>query len=455
MAQGRRELGRVMPRGGKMRLLPLIAATYFMVSGGPYGLEDIIGEAGYGWALVMLLVVPLVWSLPTSLMVGELASAVPEEGGYYRWVRRALGEFWGFQEAWLSLAASVFDMAIYPTIFVLYLGRIEPAWTAGYRGMGWALAVVVACAVWNLRGARAVGEGSVGLFCVLLSPFVVLTAVGLWKGLVHGGHGAAFMTAPAAGRDFAGAVSVTLWNYMGWDNASTVAQEVEEPQKNYPRAMMVAAGLVALTYVLPLAAVGLAGIPAGQFSTGAWTDAARELVGPWLALCVVLGGTINGAGMFNALMMSYTRVPFALAEEGLLPEVVERKNRWGVPWVSVVLCSVGWALALRLSFERLISIDLVLYGGSLMLEFVALVVLRVKEPGLARPFKVPGGILGAVAMGVGPAALIGFALWAARGEKVAGLPALGFAAIVAVMGPVVYLVARAAKRAASVATPSV
>ena len=105
-------------------------------------------------------------------------------------MRRALGEFWGFQEAWLSLAASVFDMAIYPTIFVLYLGRIEPAWTAGYRGTGWALAVVVGCAAWNLRGARAVGEGSVGLFCVLLSPFVVLTAVGLWKGLVLGGTAA-------------------------------------------------------------------------------------------------------------------------------------------------------------------------------------------------------------------------------------------------------------------------
>jgi amino acid transporter len=478
MAQGRRELGRVMPRGGKMRLVPLIAATYFMVSGGPYGLEDIIGEAGYGWALVLLLVVPLVWSLPTSLMVGELAAAVPEEGGYYRWVRRALGEFWGFQEAWLSLAASVFDMAIYPTIFVLYLGRIEPAWTAGYRGTGWALAVVVACAVWNLRGARAVGEGSAGLFCVLLSPFVVLTGVGFWKGLVLGGHGGAgstFLTsafhslrgfsslkagflslkAPAAGRDFAGAVSVTLWNYMGWDNASTVAQEVEEPQRNYPRAMLWAVGLVALTYALPLGAVWLARIPAAQFSTGAWTDAARELVGPWLALCVVLGGTINGAGMFNALMMSYTRVPYALAEEGLLPKVMERKNRWGVPWVSVVVCSVGWALALRLSFERLISIDLVLYGAALMLEFVALVVLRVKEPGLARPFKVPGGIWGTVAMGVGPGVLIAFALWAARGERVAGLPALGFAAIVAVGGPVVYVVVKAMKRAASAATPSV
>jgi amino acid transporter len=437
----------------KMKLLALIAATYFMVSGGPYGLEDIIGKAGYGRALLLLALVPLVWSLPTSLMVGELASALPEEGGYYCWVRRTLGGFWGFQEAWLSMAASVFDMAIYPVIFVTYLGRLEPAWTAGSRGMWWALAVVVLCAGWNLRGAKAVGEGSVGLFCLLLSPFVVLTAVGLWKGSagqtgvgIFGGS-SVWLKAPTAGADFAGAVSVTLWNYMGWDNASTVAQEVVEPQRNYPQAMLMATGLVALTYVLPLAAVGLAGIPAAQFSTGAFTDAARELVGPWLALCVVLGGTINGFGMFNALMMSYTRVPYALAEEGLLPKVVARRTEAGVPWVSVVLCSVAWALALGMSFERLISIDLLLYGGALVLEFVALVVLRVKEPELIRPFKVPGGLWSAVAVGVGPTLLIGFALWAARGERVAGLPALGFAAIVAVAGPLVYMVARAVRQA--------
>jgi amino acid transporter len=432
----------------KMRLLPLIAATYFMVSGGPYGLEDIIGKAGYGRALLLLALVPLVWSLPTSLMVGELASALPEEGGYYCWVRRALGGFWGFQEAWLSLTASVFDMAIYPVIFVLYLGRIEPAWTAGGRGTLWALAVVVLCMAWNLRGARAVGEGSVGLFCLLLSPFVVLTAVGFWRGLA-GHHGlGVFHGVQEVGADLAGAVSVTLWNYMGWDNASTVAQEVVEPQRNYPRAMLAAVGLVAVTYVLPLAAVAVAGIPADRFSTGAWTDAAREVVGPWLALCVVLGGTINGFGMFNALMMSYTRVPYALAEEGLLPKVVTAKTAAGVPWVSVVLCSVGWALALNLSFERLISIDLVLYGGALVLEFVALVVLRVKEPELVRPFKVPGGVWGAVAMGVGPTLLIAFALWAAKGERVAGMPALGFAAIVAAAGPLIYLVARTMRRAA-------
>ncbi len=416
-----------------------------MVAGGPYGLEDILGKAGYGRALAMLLLVPLVWSLPTSLMVGELAAALPEEGGYYCWVRRGLGGFWGFQEAWLSLAASVFDMAIYPVIFVLYLGRIEPVWTAGVRGTLWALAVVALCAVWNLRGARAVGEGSVGMFCVLLSPFVVLTVVGLWRGLA-GTHHLGALRGPVAGKDLAGAISVALWNYMGWDNASTVAQEVEEPQRNYPRAMLWAAGLVALTYVLPLAAVGLAGIPADRFSTGAWTDAARELVGPWLAVCVVVGGTINGFGMFNALMMSYTRVPYAMAEEGMLPKALAAKTKMGVPWVSVAVCSVAWALALGLSFERLISIDLVLYGAALLLEFVALVVLRVKEPELVRPFKVPGGMWGAVGVGVGPAVLIGFALWAARGERVAGMPALGFAGVVAVVGPVVYLAARGLRR---------
>jgi amino acid transporter len=427
---------------GKMRLLPLIGATYFMVSGGPYGIEDIIGKAGYGRAMLLLLLIPLVWSVPTSLMVGELAAAIPEEGGYYRWVHRALGPFWGFQEAWLSLAASIFDMAIYPVTFVLYLSRIAPTWTEGYRGTLWALAVVVACALWNLSGAKAVGEGSVGMFCILLSPFVILMAAGLWK--VFTGHGIAAHAAHSGGieMDLSGAVLVTLWNYMGWDNASTVAQEVDQPQRNYPRAMLVSSALVAATYILPIAVVALVGIPADRFSTGAWTDAARELVGPWLALAVVLGGTINGFGMFNALTLSYTRVPYALANEGLLPKLLTKTTTRGVPWASVILCSVAWALALRFSFERLISIDLVLYGAALLLEFVALVVLRKREPHLPRPFRVPGGLAGAVAVGVCPAMLIAFAIWAARGERVAGLSALVFASLVAATGPLIYLALR-------------
>jgi amino acid transporter len=428
-----------------MRLLPLIGATYFMVAGGPYGLEDIIGKAGYGRALLLLAIIPFLWSLPTSLMVGELASAIPEEGGYYVWVRRALGRFWGFQEAWLSLAASVFDMALYPVTFVLYLSRVAPSWTAGYRGTLWALAVIVGCALWNLKGAKSVGEGSVAMFCLLLSPFVVLVAVALWR---WHGQGAGVMLHPVTHADMGGAVSVALWNYMGWDNASTVAQEVDNPQRNYPLAMLGSVTLVAITYILPLAAVGLAGIAADQFSTGAWTDAARTIVGPALGLAVVLGGMINGAGMFNPLMMSYTRVPYAMAEDGLLPRLFLRENRRGAPWISILFCAAIWALALRFSFERLISIDLVLYGAALLLEFVAFIVLRHREPTLARPFCLPGGMAGAIAIGICPALLIVFALWTARSEQVLGLPALVFAALVGVAGALVYAVAEFIRRRA-------
>jgi amino acid transporter len=149
------------PSRSKMRLLPLIAATYFMVSGGPYGIEDILGGAGYGWAISILLALPIFWSLPTALMIGELASAIPAEGGFYVWVRRALGPFWGYQESWLSLSASIFDMALYPSIFVLYLGKFSPALTAAPRDYLWSLAVVALCIAWNLRGAPRVGTDSV------------------------------------------------------------------------------------------------------------------------------------------------------------------------------------------------------------------------------------------------------------------------------------------------------
>jgi amino acid transporter len=436
------------PGHSKIRVLPLVAATYFMVSGGPYGIEDILGGAGFARAILILLVLPFLWSLPTALMIGELASAIPAEGGFYIWVRRALGSFWGYQESWLSLTASIFDMALYPAIFVLYLGKFSPALTEGWHGYAWSLAVVVLCCVWNLRGAPAVGEDSVWLFVLLLAPFVIFVLLGFWRGwmlhpAVQWGLSAA---QPAAGQEagdgaksaFATAVLVAMWNYMGWDNASTVAQEVDNPQRNYPRAMIAATLLVAVTYVLPLAAMALTGFSADSFSTGDWETAATSLGGPLLGLAVVAGGAISGVGMFNALVMSYTRLPMVMAEDGMLPSGFGRRNSRGVPWVSLLACGLAWALALKLPFERLISIDLVLYGSSLLLEFVALVVLRIREPKLTRPFKA-GNLAFACALGVGPTVLIGYALYVSRSEKLFGnMPALVFAGGVALMGPVMY-----------------
>ncbi len=143
----------------KMRFLPLIAATFFMVSGGPYAIEDILGGAGYERAIVILLLLPVFWSLPTALMIGELASAIPSDGGFYVWVRRAMGPFWGFQEGWLSLAASVLDMAIYPAFVVSYLGKFNPGLTANWRGYAWSLAVVALCCA-SGAGSRCIPQCS-------------------------------------------------------------------------------------------------------------------------------------------------------------------------------------------------------------------------------------------------------------------------------------------------------
>src|SRR6476646_6881326 len=141
----------------KLTLWPLVAATFFMVSGGTYGTEEIIHNAGYGHGILILLFLPIFWSLPTAFMIGELSSALPQEGGYYAWVRRGLGDFWGFQEAWLSLAASIFDMAIYPTLFVFYLKQMSPWFGVGNHGVLAGLFVVITCAALNLAGIRVVG----------------------------------------------------------------------------------------------------------------------------------------------------------------------------------------------------------------------------------------------------------------------------------------------------------
>jgi amino acid transporter len=438
----------------KIRLVPLVAATYFMVSGGPYGIEDILGGAGYGRAILILLTLPLLWSLPTALMIGELAAAIPAEGGFYVWVRRGLGPFWGYQESWLSLTASVFDMALYPSIFVLYLGKFNPALTASPRDYLWSLGIVVLCCAWNLRGAPEVGGDSVWLFVLLLAPFAIFVGLGFWHGLtVHPAmHWGRTAQEPGAPLGLSTAILVALWNYMGWDNASTIAREVDNPQRNYPRAMIGAALLTALTYVLPLAAMAMAGLSAEGFSTGSWAVAGSALGGPLLGLAIVAGGVICGVGMLNALMMSYTRLPIAMAADGLLPRVFLHRNRRGVPWVSVLVCGLGWALALKLPFERLISIDLILYGTSLILEFLALIVLRRREPDLPRPFRA-GSFTFACLLAVGPTVLIAYALYASRSETLgdpgtpfANVSSLAFAAAVALLGPPLYALTVAVAR---------
>jgi amino acid transporter len=434
-------------KSAKLTLWPLVAATFFMVSGGTYGTEEIVHGAGYGHGILILLFLPVFWSLPTAFMIGELSSALPQEGGYYAWVRRGLGNFWGFQEAWLSLAASIFDMAIYPTLFVFYLKQIAPWFGEGNHGVWAGLFVVAACTILNLLGIRVVGITSLWLFFLLSLPFaMVVVMTPLKLGAFVAPHAAA---ATGTSLGLLGGVLVALWNYMGWDNASTIAQEVERPQRTYPRAMIAAVILVSLTYVLPFVAVYFTGIPASAFGEdGSWATIGGLLGGKllgleWLRFLIVLGGMMSAFGMFNALVMSYSRLPLAMAREGMLPKVFAKiSKRTNAPWVAIIVCASGWALCLGLGFQRLITLDIMLYGVSLMLEFVTLVVLRIREPELKREFRVPGGLPGAILAGVFPLALLLLALVKSRSETVLGMNGLLFGALISGSGFLIYATTR-------------
>src|SRR2546425_10456096 len=220
-------------------------------------------------------------------------------------------------------------MAIYPTLFVFYLKQMSPWFGAGNHGIYAGLFVVVTCAALNLAGIRVVGITSLWLFFLLSAPFALIVVMAPFKmGALTEAH-----AAPAtAGLGLLGGVLVAMWNYMGWDNASTIAQEVDRPQRSYPRATIAAVALVALSYVLPFLAVYFSGIPASSFgSDGSWAAVAGLIGGEILGFqlvrfLIVLGGVMSAVGMFNALVVSYSRLSLALAPGGVLAKIFAKNK---------------------------------------------------------------------------------------------------------------------------------
>src|SRR5688572_13683246 len=132
--------------------LSLVFILYFSTSGGAFTTETLVTSVGPGMALLILILVPLVYSLPEILIVGELASMLPVEGGYYRWVQRAFGPFWAFQNGWLTWMYSLVDMAIYPKLFMVYLAYFVPGLSPSAV---WAVGLVV---IWSATAINLAGS---------------------------------------------------------------------------------------------------------------------------------------------------------------------------------------------------------------------------------------------------------------------------------------------------------
>jgi amino acid transporter len=445
------------PLPDRLSTLGLAAATFFIVSGGPYGLEEVVLGHGYAGALLLLAVVPFVWSLPVALLVGELGAALPATGGFYAWVRRALGPFWGLQEAWLSLAVGIVDIAIYPTLLAAYLGRFWPALAGDQPGQaGWWLGVaaIAGCTGWNALGIRSIGRGSAVLGAALLAPFLALLLLALARlpaGGLEAARAAFSARPPADDGALAAGLMLAMWNLMGFDNASTFAAEVREPGRSYPRAMLAATLGIAAAYLVTVLAASVSGLPPAGWSSGSWVEVGRRLGGPALGAALTAGGALSAVGMYAALLLSWSRLPVALAEDGFLPAALARRSpRTHAPVAAVLLGGALSTLCLGLGLRRLVEIDVLLYGAALLLELWSVVALRLREPGLARPFRIPGGTIGVAALMAPPALLLGLAGWMGRDEPGAfGLSAVGLAAAVATVGVAWWMVRGLAGRTAA------
>ena len=443
-----------IPASRKLNFLALVSVIFFTVCGGAFGIEPLIGKVGAGFGIMLILITPLLWSLPISLMVSELSSAMPVEGGYYIWVKRALGDFWGFQEGWWTICYTAVDMAIYPVLFVNYLAFFLPflqpdaegflSWETFFARWACAAAVIFLALLLNWNGAKAVGYNSTFFLLVIFLPFILLT----YFGFTHEDGGIAKSFEAVRG-SFSNEISPALlavglatvmWNYSGWDNVSTFAGEVNDASKNYPRALFTTLGLSVCAYLLPVFA-----LIGHTTSEEIWNESAgfpvlaEKLGGYGLGILLAAAALVSAWSLFNSQLLYASRLPFAMATDGWLPKFFAKTNgKTGVPTNALIACCLLAAFFAALPFGKLVVIDILFYSAELFLEFIALLVLRKTQPDLPRPFKIRGGFPVLILITIAPMSFAATVIYATLSDPETNLKHLGIVATALLAGVVLY-----------------
>ncbi|KAL8138795.1 hypothetical protein V2J09_004796 [Rumex salicifolius] len=386
----------------KVSLIPLIFLIFYEVSGGPFGIEDTVGAAGPLLALVGFLVFPLIWSVPEALITSEMGTMFPENGGYVVWVSSALGEYWGFQQGWMKWLSGVIDNALYPVLFLDYLKSAIPALSHGYPRVLAVLGLTGGLTFMNYRGMVIVGWVAVLLGAVSILPFAVMALISIPKL-----KPSRWVVVDLHGVNWGLYLNTLFWNLNYWDSISTLAGEVENPRKTLPKALFYALIFVVAAYFFPLLA-GTGAIPLDQslWSDGYFSDVAKLIGGAWLSWWIQGAAAMSNMGMFVAEMSSDSFQLLGMAERGMVPEFFGKRSRHGTPWVGILFSASGVILLSWLSFDEIVAAENFLYCFGMILEFIAFVMLRIKQPNAPRPYKVPVGTIGCIFMCIPPTILI-------------------------------------------------
>jgi amino acid transporter len=429
----------------KASLFYLVFVMFSYTTGGPFGLEDMVTTSGPGLTLIYLLVLPFFWCIPVSLVSAELTTAMPVEGGFYRWTRAAFGDLWGFLAGWWNWSASFLLGGAYAVLFTDYLVYYFPSLT-GWKHYLVSLALIAVITWINVRGIQMVGQVATALEIFIFLPVMAMVVIGL----AHWRHNPFVPFVPPHQppfKVFGVGLALGLWLYSGYEQLSTVAEEVDNPQRSYPRALALVVPLSIATYFLPT----LAGLAAGgdwqKWHTGYFSDAAQHIGGlighrwlvtsglgtSWLGTWMTLAAMVGNVALLNSTVLTTTRMPFAMAEDGYLPAALTRRHsRFGTPWLAIVISAVIYGILAQHKLTQLISIYIWLRSATTVLTVLSAWKLRHTRPEIPRAFVIPAGRLGLFYVVAAPVVM---ALVALLGSDRFGM--IG-GALAIVLGPVVY-----------------
>jgi amino acid transporter len=429
----------------KVSLFPFIFVMYSYTTAGPFGLEDQISTSGPGMALIYQLVIPFFWCIPMSLAAAELTTAMPVEGGFYRWSRTAFGDFWGFLAGWWNWCASFLLGAVYAVLFTDYLTSYFPQLN-GIKHYAVAVLVIAFITYINVRGIRVVGGIATALSLGILAAVLAMCIVSVpqW-------HLNPFVPVVPPHRPmfevFGIGFTLGLWLYAGYEQVSTVAGEVENPQRSYPRALAWVVPLSMLTYLLPTACALAAVGNWQQWRTGYFSELARLIGGPRLEFVITLAAAVMNLSILNSTMLTTTRMPSAMAEDGYLSPFLARLHpRYRTPWIAILLSAAVYTLLTKYSVVQLLSVYIWLRIATSVLTVLAAWWLRRTRPELERAFKIPWGKAGLAYAVIAPLVVSAIAIIVpAFSHAPADRFALRWGPPALLLGPLAYLLFRRRK----------
>jgi len=373
-----------------LTLLKFVFIGYFCVCGGPYGLEVAVG-AGYPLVTFLcILIIPWIWSLPMALMVAELGTAMPDNDGYVLWIKTGFGPFLSFLAGFIAWMNAVVDNALYPSLFMSYLTSILAKYEWIHNDVYFYLlqfSVVFFVMGLNMTGVDIVSKISFLFAILVISPFVVMF---IWSAESHHIHPKDWLVGPPDWSQWPVCLNIIIWSYSGFDSVGLMAEELQNPKRNFPLAMLLIILMSMGTYLVSLTgAVGL-DTNYAKWGEGYFSMLAGNLGGDGFKIFMIVGGMVSSLGLFNALLLASSNELRAFGRKDLLGvrALVWRHPYFKTPWTAIIFNSVLVAGFGFLPFTELVELNNILYCTLLLMIYAALIKMRFTHKEMVRPYKI-------------------------------------------------------------------